>query len=167
MQNVWVISRGVGGRNATFEYYATKDGAKARVAALESEARQEFEALDTRVDLGVTWEQYREIQDLHVHSIEIPHHESVNPHDDVVTPTGEVPTGQIWVVLEDGRPEEGRPYFDTEDQAKGEVWNRNWSRWEYYLLALEAADMTFAQYRAANNPGSYDYVPVDAGPVRA
>lgn len=162
MQNVWVASRGVGGRNATFEYYATTDGAKARVAALESETRQEFEALDARADLGVTWAQYREIQDLQVHSIEVPHRESVNPHDDVVAPTG-----QIWVVLDDGRPEEGRPHFDTEVQAKDEVWDRNWSRWEYYQSALEAADMTFAQYRAANNPGSYDYAPVDPGPVQA
>lgn len=166
MQNVWVISRGVGGRNATFEYYESKDDAKARAAALESKARQEFEELDARVDLGVTWEQYREIQDLQVHSIEVPHRESVNPHDDVVTPTGEVPRGRIWVVLEDGRPEEGRSYLDSEDEAKDEVWSRNWSRWEYYESNPDAAGMTFARYRSEYSPGNYDYAPVDPGPMQ-
>lgn len=170
MQNVWVISGGVTGRQASFEYYVTEGQALTRAEELETEARRTFDELDARVGLGVTWEQYCEIQDLVPYEVqEIPHVESQNPHDDRVLPTGERPTGQIWLILEDGLPEEERGYEATEQEAQDTVWNRNWARWEYYEESEESATMTFteccAETSGVSRPIKYDYAPADPGPA--
>lgn len=165
MQNVWIISGGAVGRHTTFEYCPTQAEASARIEALETAARESFEEHDARVDLGVTWEQYQEIQDLlPFGAVEVPHVDSTNSEDDHITPSGEMPTGRIWVVLEDGLPEEGRPFVTTEEEAKDRAWDRNWARWEYYETSEGAATMTFAEYRQTHG-GSYDYAPVDPAPV--
>lgn len=166
MQNVWVVGGGVSGRHASFEYYADEESARARVIDLDGAARRAFEELDARVDLGVTWEQYREIQNIASYWVqEIPHVESQNPHDDRVVPTGAVPTDRIWLILEDGQPEEERGYEANEQDAKDTAWSRKWTGWENYESSVEASRMTFAEYREEDWPSVYDYAPADPGPA--
>lgn len=166
MHNVWVISGIRQGWMPVFEYYAAQADAVARVDELVADEQRDFEELGTRVDLGVTWEQYREIQDLPTYTIdEFPHVDSVNGQDDRVEPSGEVPTERIWLVLEDGRPESDRWYLTTEEDARDEAWNRNWARWETYEAFPDSGGMTFAEFRETRATARYDYAPAEPGPT--
>lgn len=168
MRNVWVISGIRQQWMSVFEYYTSEEAAEARVSALLAEDRHEYEEIDQRVDLEVTWEEYREIQDVGKYEIElVPHVESVNSEDDRIVQTGGAPAERIWLILEDGRPEEERFYFTTEEDAKDDAWSRNWARWERYDVSEEGAAMTFAQYRNEMEQCTYGYTPADPGPVPA
>ncbi len=165
MQNIWVVSGPVSGGVVPREYFTSASAAKARVQTLMRQAQQEFEALDDRVDLDVTWDLYQQIQNLSWDISMVPYVNSLNPDNDYVDASGPEPTGRLWLVLEDGLPEEGRGYEQSEDDARDVAWNRNWAIWESYTVSVAAATHSFPKYRREHAPGNYDHAPVDPGPV--
>lgn len=173
MHDVWVIGGIRQSWMPVFEYYTAQADAAARVDELVASEQRDFEEMGARVDLGVTWEQYREIQDLPTYAIdEVPHVESADQPDDAVAPssgesTSGGPAGPIWLVLEDGDLEEDRRYYTTEEDAKDAAWQRRWARWEQYEAFPDSGGMTFAEFRETRSSARYDYAPAEPGPTRA
>ena len=165
MQNVWIVTHPAAGGVVRCEYYTAEEAATARVDDLAAAAKADFEALDERMDLEVTWDEYRQIHELEWTVDEVPDTASLNSHDDTVDATGPSPSERIWVVLEDGRPEEGRGYEHSEADARSAAWDRRWARWEGYTSSGESASQSYAQYRAQRGGSRYDYAPVDPGPT--
>ena len=163
MQNVWIVTHPAAGGTVRCEYFTAEEAATNRATALVAAAKSEFEELDERVDLEVTWEEYRKIHDLEWTVDKVPDTTSLNSHDDTIAPSGPAPSGRIWVVLEDNRPEEGRGYEHSEDDARSAAWDRRWAAWENYVSSTESEVMSFAQYREEFVGGRYDYAPADPG----
>lgn len=173
MHNVWVISGIRQSWMPVFEYYAAQAEAVARVEELVADEQRDFEELGARVDLDldVTWEQYREIQDLPTYAIdEVPHVEAADQADDAVAPEGGEPTsagptGRIWLVLKDGHLGDDRWYYTVEEDAKDAAWRRRWARWEQYEAFPDSGGMTFAEFRETRSSARYDYAPAEPGPA--
>ena len=165
MQNVWIVTHPAIGGVVRCEYFTAEEAATARVDALAAAAKTDFEVLDGRVELDVTWEQYSQIHDLEWTVDEVPDTASLNSHDDTVDATGPAPSERIWVVLEDGRPEEYRGYVRSEEHARSAAWDRRWARWEYYVTSIESESQSFARYRDEQGDSRYDYAPADPGPA--
>lgn len=164
MQNIWVVSGPTSGGVALREYFPSQQGASVRAESLAKDARAESESLSERVDLDVTWDQYREIHDLRWDVDEVPDSASLNSDDDAVNPTGPSPSGRIWIALSGGHPEADRGYVHSEGEARDAAWDRKWARWETYTSSTESDSVTFAQYRSTRVDAVIDYAPVDPGP---